>query len=355
MAYVGTPSYLGSDVTTLAGILQGESSTADGQQAVASVMANRLSTGGFLTNSNYGGILGIALGQNQFQGQVTNPNSQSISIAQQALSGTLPDNTNGALFYGAPANGNASWLNNLLSSGTGLKIGGNTFSDQQGPASAAYQAGIAGGSTGGSTLTDADIVDPNFDYPGEEGPSTVGASAGDQFSLFSTPSTPTGATSGFNSLSAGSSGLGGGSSLFGDAGGTGDSVTVASGGSVPTPTDAEIDDAFGGSNPAVSSGAGSAAGAAAGAGGIAVNLTDESGLPSSITSAGNAAKAGATQAGSDITGASSGITGTSASIFNNFQTYASGALIVVALVLAGLIFVAFGLGMFKHDLVAKIA
>ena len=247
-------------------------------------MANRLATGGFVTNGNYSGILGIALGANQFQGQVTNPNSQSIAIAQQALNGTLPNNTNGALYYGAPAPGNASWLNSLLSWGTGLEIGGNTFSDQMGPASAAYQAGISGSYGGSDPVSGAS----NFDEAsGLSGYNTEGIFANLPDDTFD-----------------------GGTSL----GGIGSDAVA--GGTAGAPDASSVDwsvlpdDAFDGSTAASgvaggtspispsgmtgisSSGAVGTQGSVGsiGAGGIAVNLTDEGQLPTDVTGAGTAAK-----------------------------------------------------------------
>jgi Lysozyme like domain len=87
-----------------------------------------------------------------------------------------------------------------------------------------------------------------------------------------------------------------------------------------------------------------------GAGGINVNLTDESGLPSSVSGAGTAVQKGATTAGSDIQTAAGGIAGTAASAVNNLQTYASGAVVTIGLIVFGLVFVAFGLSMFKGRL-----
>jgi hypothetical protein len=84
-------------------------------------------------------------------------------------------------------------------------------------------------------------------------------------------------------------------------------------------------------------------------GGVAVNLTDETQLPADVAGAGKAVQQGATQAGGDVQSAAGGIVQTAASIFNNAQTYASGALVMVGLIVMGLVFVAFGLGMFKNS------
>jgi hypothetical protein len=110
--------------------------------------------------------------------------------------------------------------------------------------------------------------------------------------------------------------------------------------------------------PAITSGAAATAAtpataAAGGAGGIAVNLTDETQLPSSVSGAGTAAKAGLTTAGSDVQTAAGGLAGTAASIVNSAEAYTSKAIVVIALVLMGAIFVALGLGLFgKRELAA---
>lgn len=77
-----------------------------------------------------------------------------------------------------------------------------------------------------------------------------------------------------------------------------------------------------------------------GTGGAPINITDLPGLDTAVTS-------GAGTVGTDVQQSAGGIAGTAASIFNSFQSYASGALVVTALICLGLIFVAFGLGMFK--------
>ena len=383
MTYPNTNTVLG-----LAQVIQGEANNPADQFGVASTIANRLS-GAF---GNFGSTIGSVVTPSQFNGGTTAtiPSANATALAQSIFDGNLSQygNTGNVVYYSASnfstVRGAANYVNPSMQAvagaGNTLAPGGNSFStgSRAGPSLAGTVLPSFGGSSssglgsnpfaGGLDFSDVggvpNITDDTFngitdeDIVGAGGVSTANASSADGFSLFGTPSTPTGATSGFNSLSPGSSGLGGGSSLFNDAGGAGDSVT-ANGAPVLQDSDFEgLTDAdiVGPTASSATGAAGGAAGAAAGAtGGIAVNLTDESGLPASITSAGKAAQTGATTAGSDITGASSGITGTAASIFNSFQSYASGALIIVALVLAGLIFVAFGLGMFKHDLVPKFA
>jgi hypothetical protein len=84
-------------------------------------------------------------------------------------------------------------------------------------------------------------------------------------------------------------------------------------------------------------------------GGQPVNITDLPGLDTAVTGAGTAAQKGATQADSDVQAAAGGIVQTAASIFNSAQSYASGAVVVLGLCAMGLVFVAFGLGMFKDS------
>ncbi len=150
MAYVGTPSYSGNNVYTLASILQGESSSSQGWAAIGNVMANRAA-------SNYGGygsdIMSQALAPNQFQGQST-PSAGAIAAAQSILDGSNPNVAGNAMFYAAPGS-TAGWAVNALNSGNGITIGGNTFfADTNGTtpsgAGAASLPGAAGNILGGT-------------------------------------------------------------------------------------------------------------------------------------------------------------------------------------------------------------
>ena len=122
MTYVGTPSSYGNNTYTLASILQGESSSPQGWQAIGNVLTNRAA-------ANYGGygsdILSQALAPNQFQGQST-PSSGAIAAAQGILSGNNPNVVGNAMFYAAPGS-TAQWAVNALGLGKGITIGGNTF------------------------------------------------------------------------------------------------------------------------------------------------------------------------------------------------------------------------------------
>jgi hypothetical protein len=127
MAYVGTPRYLGSDLKTLASILQGEAGGegVSGMQAVANVIQNRASQ----NFSGYGnGLLDQALAEQQFQGQAKNPSKAARDMAAQLINGQVPDITGGALYYANPSDSSAQWARNL-NSGNALKIGNHYFTD----------------------------------------------------------------------------------------------------------------------------------------------------------------------------------------------------------------------------------
>jgi hypothetical protein len=147
MAYVGTPRYLGSDLKTLASILQGEAGGegVSGMQAVASVIQNRANQ----NFSGYGkGLIDQALAEQQFQGQAKNPSKAAREVAAQLIGGQVPDITGGALYYANPADSSAQWARNL-NSGNALKIGNHYFTDNAegkpfSPAAAAANAEAGG-------------------------------------------------------------------------------------------------------------------------------------------------------------------------------------------------------------------
>jgi hypothetical protein len=127
MAYVGTPSYFGNDVNTLASILQGEAGGEglQGLLAVADVIKNRANQ----NFSGYGsGVLDQALAKNQFQGQSRNPSPQALQVAQQLVGGKIPDVTGGALYYANPGASTASWARNL-NNNNALQIGHHYFTN----------------------------------------------------------------------------------------------------------------------------------------------------------------------------------------------------------------------------------
>jgi hypothetical protein len=90
-------------------------------------------------------------------------------------------------------------------------------------------------------------------------------------------------------------------------------------------------------------------GTVAGAGGAPVGITDLPGADTAITGAGKSVQSGAGTVGSDITSGVGGHTGTAASAISSLETYTSSAFVGIALVVMGIIFIAFGLGVFgKH-------
>jgi hypothetical protein len=127
VAYVGTPSNLGSNQATIASIIQGEAGGQGltGMQAVGAVIANRANAGTFPGGSS---ILGVALAPNQFQGQNANYSTDAWNVAGAVLNGTNPDPTGGATYYANPGASSASWATNLNSSNA-LKIGDHYFTD----------------------------------------------------------------------------------------------------------------------------------------------------------------------------------------------------------------------------------
>ncbi len=82
-------------------------------------------------------------------------------------------------------------------------------------------------------------------------------------------------------------------------------------------------------------------------GGQPVNITDLPGLDTSVTS-------GASTVQSGLTGAAATVANTFASGLNALQTYTSSLFVVVALVVLGVIFIAFGLGLFGKREVAQL-
>jgi hypothetical protein len=164
MAYVGTPRYLGDDITTLASILQGEAGGegVHGMQAVANVIANRASQ----NFSGYGSaLIDQALAKKQFQGQATRPSKEAKDIAAQLVSGAIPDVTGGALYYANPAGSSARWAKNL-NEGNALKIGNHYFTDnaEGKPFAPAVDAvnGLASGAVPANPVQTVNYVPPPF-------------------------------------------------------------------------------------------------------------------------------------------------------------------------------------------------
>jgi hypothetical protein len=128
MAYVGTPRFLGNARDTLASIIQGEAGGEGvrGMQAVAQVISNRASQ----NFSGYGSdLVSQALAPHQFQGQSGTPSAAAYQVADQALSGSLPNVVgSGAVNYANPGASTASWARNL-SSDNSFQLGNHFFTD----------------------------------------------------------------------------------------------------------------------------------------------------------------------------------------------------------------------------------
>jgi Cell Wall Hydrolase len=304
----------------LANIIQAEASTPEGQFAVASTILNRANSGLFGSSDP----LTIANQPGQFAGNLISPSgpgnvpSVASPFAQQLATATQNGdlsafgNTGNSLFFqsnqGQPS---------TVVGGASVNIGGNFFSDRSGQPSANFVAPQFGG-TGASNVDGTGFSDITGQFPEDDGES-VGS---DPLGSVAINQDATGAA---------------GTANFGD---------------IP---DNLFDDSQ--APTAVASTAGTASsgvGAAAGAGGIAVNLTDESQLPSSISGAGKAVQQGAGTIGSSVTGAASSAEGTLASAISSLENYTSSAFVVVALVVMGVVFVAFGLGLFGKRAVQQI-
>ena len=321
-------------MSLLAQIIAGEAQAGSNADSfgVASTISNRLNSPSF---ANYGSTaLAQATAGGQFSAYpngLRTPTAYQQSLADALESNSLSDfgNTGNATYYNAP--GYAYQNNGSNAYGSGSNVYSNVFGRQP-------TAGFALPQMNGSTVANA-------------------ANGGDDF----------------------------GGGAFGDSTGGGIATSGnTGGGAYSTSTDGTInidqfntpqsvdfadvpDDLFDGSNGPITSSlpndpasavgnvnAGSLAQSLGGGGGAPVNITDLPGLDTSVTGAGSAIQKGAGTIGTDVQQSAGGIVGTAASIFNNAQTYFSGAVVVVALVILGLVFVAFGLGMFKHNLAAAV-
>lgn len=320
---------------SIAQIIQAEAGgNAAGGFAVASTIQNRAQSGLFGTSDP----LAIVNQPGQFAGNLTGPGGpgyvpplsavtpQNQAYADAIQNGTLSQygNTGNALYFQSNQ-GQAS----TVVGGSSPNIGGNYFSDQMGQPSGSFIAPSYGGA---NAVGENDIYS---DFTGGTVPNDV---------VGGTITTGDGDI--FGTLSGGVSGGGVATGAAGSAD-FGDLPDNIFDGSTALPSDAAT--AVSGVN---ASSLASSLGGAAG-GGIPINLTDEGQLPSSVSGAGTAAKAGLTTAGSDVQTAAGGLAGTAASIINSAEAYTSKAIVVIALVLMGAIFVALGLGLFgKRELAA---
>jgi hypothetical protein len=92
----------------------------------------------------------------------------------------------------------------------------------------------------------------------------------------------------------------------------------------------------------------------AAAGGAPVTITNLPGADTAITSAGNSVKTGATTVGSDVTSSAGTIANTAASAISSLETYTSTTFVAVAIAIMGIIFVAFGLGLFGKKQIQQV-
>jgi hypothetical protein len=318
-------------MSLLAQIIAGEAqhgSDAD-SFGVASTISNRLNSPSF---SQYGST---ALSQATAGGQFSAyPNGLGTpTVYQQSLADALEQNnlsafgnTGNATYYNAP--GYAYSNNGSNAYGSGSNVYSNVFGKQP---TSAFQLPQMNGSTAAAAANGGDFGGGAFD-----GESTSGGIA------YTTGNTGGGSytTAPDGSIDISQFNTPGQSADFGDL-----PDNIFDGSSTSDPVGAGV-------GPLGNVAGGSLISAIGGGGGAPINITDLPGADTAITGAGKAVQTGAGTIGTDVQQSAGGIAGTAASIFNNAQTYFSGAVAIVALVLLGLIFVAFGLGMFKHNLAA---
>jgi hypothetical protein len=286
-----------NDVSGLAGVIQGEAGSDPNEQfAVASTISNRLS-GLF---GNFGGSLSSVVSPTAFNGFSNTPNANATALASAIVNG------NNLSSFGNP--GNVTFFS------------ASNFS---------------------TNPSAANFVNPSMQAVAGAG--NIVSPGGNSFSAGTTAGPNLGATVLPQLGGSGASGMASG----------GDFVSV-------NPSDSNFDDITGipvaGVNApaaAVTTPASTATGVA-GAGGTPVNITDLSGLDSSVSGAGKAVQSGAGTIGGDVTSAAGGITGTIASAISSLEQYTSSTFVVVALVVMGIIFVAFGLGLFGKNKVEQL-
>lgn len=308
-------------MSLLAEIIAGEAqhgSDAD-SFGVAATISNRLNSPAF---SNYGNT---ALAQATAGGQFSAyPNGLGTPTAyQQSLADALESNnlsaygnTGNATYYNAQ--GYAYANNGSNAYGSGSNVYSNVFGKQP---NSAFQLPQMNGSTAASAANGGDFGDGAFGPISDDG-SQLG-------------NDPLGSSVTMNSIATGS----GGTVDFNDV-----PDNLFDGSSTSDPI----------GSPPSSINASTLAQSLGGGGGAPINITDLPGLDTSVSGAGSAIQKGATTAGSDVQTAAGGIAGTAATITNAISDFTRNALVVTALVILGLVFVAFGLGMFKHNLAAAV-
>jgi Cell Wall Hydrolase len=278
---------------SIAETIQGEAgSDPVAQFAVASTIFNRTQSPLFPSDP-----LAVVNQPQQFVGFSATPNANAQALAQAVQDGSITSlgNTGNVLNFQSGQTAVNNGFTNTSNIGVSNNIGGNFFSDRFGaPTSNAVLPQL-----GGSTLPGGDSLS---DIPGGSDDTITGTATGSA-----------------------------GTADFGDL----------------------SDDAFDGSTGAVGGTATSASGIP-GVGGASVNITDLPGADTAITGAGTAVQQGATTAGGDILTGTGNIASTAASAINSLESYTSTTFVAVAIAIMGIIFVAFGLGLFGKKQVQQV-
>lgn len=317
-----------SQISVLAGIIQGEARNPNDQFGVASTIYNRTIGASGYTGPGYGqSAFDAATARGQFSAYpnaMQTPTPYATQLATALVNGNLSDygNTGNATYYNAP-NYNAAYSSGV---GNSYGAGTNQYSDAyNSPPSSNFvlpQAGAAS-STGGSGGTDA------------FGPMSVGPDTSGTFQ----PST----TSGMESSVAGSdslTGLGHLSPAY-DPNGVGyNALTTGMNGATTAPDLS----ASGGVPSNLNYGdfttqpmgitAPTADAGQAGQGGVPVNITDLSNLPKAVTEAGKAVGSGETSLSQGVQSAASNLGQTAVSAGTGFVAR-SGFILAGLVILAG--------------------
>jgi Cell Wall Hydrolase len=336
----------------LAGVIQGEAATPEGQFAVASVIYNRLQSGSF------GSSLASVVTPSQFNGFSSNPSTNAQSLANDLFAGNAPSGgtTGNALFYTAsnfstnPAAPNYVNPTMVGVAANGVPIGGNSFSDVQG----APTAGFIAPALGGQTVVPSTINPPTSDdaFSGMTDTDTGGDSLGvstappadDYTSTYTNPDTAFADTSGAETTDQGGSIAGGGIGSDAVAGGAGTADASAFG--------ANETGVVGGANaPASSATSASATSSSSGAGGA---TNSGSGTPVDITDvtsagsiAGNAVGTGLNSVGSSVNSSTASIESTGTGWLNSIYTATGNLFVRGGFVLLGIV-VLFGAFLFFY-------
>jgi hypothetical protein len=303
-----------NSIPALAGVIQGEAGSDPNEQfAVASTISNRLS-GLF---GNFGGSISSVVSPSAFNGFSNTPNANATALATAIFNGNNLSqfgNPGNVTFFSASNNStNPGAANFVNPSMQGVANAGNTVS----PGGNSFSTGTsAGPSLGGTVLPQLGATGSASGIPGINSSVSI---SDDQL-------TP-------NLLSAANQGVGADAPDLTDA----DFAGL---------TDADIVGPTSSAATTAGTSATSAATGAAGAGGTPINITDLPGADTAIKGAGSSVQSGLSGVATGVTGAANAVAGTAASVINSFESFTSNAFVVIALVVMGVIFVAFGLGMF---------